>query len=69
MEEKKGYCVRTGRACRGGAYDGGDGWDIDCLSGNPENCPYRKEDKKPISPELGQNPLDFSPSRQGRKGG
>ncbi|MCD6193310.1 MAG: hypothetical protein J7L26_07550 [Candidatus Aminicenantes bacterium] len=43
MEGKKGYCTRTGRICLGGAYDGGDGWGIDCLGGNPESCPYHIE--------------------------
>ena len=35
------YCERTGRLCVGGAYDGQDGWSIDCSSNDPANCNYR----------------------------
>lgn len=36
-------CPRTGRLCVGGAYDGGDGFDIDCPSASPETCVWLKD--------------------------
>ena len=42
MEEN--YCSRTFRACIGGAYDGDDGWGIDCALVDPSHCIYKIED-------------------------
>lgn len=34
-------CLRTARPCINGAYDGKDGYSIDCCSAYPGNCAYR----------------------------
>ena len=34
-------CSRTGRLCIDGAFDGGDGYGIDCPTGDPETCGWR----------------------------
>jgi len=41
MEKKYiiNWCLRTGRPCIGGAYDGEDGWGVDCAS-QPSYCPF-----------------------------
>ena len=36
-------CVRTGRLCEGGAFDGEDGWGIDCPTCDPTTCKFRKK--------------------------
>ena len=34
-------CTRTGRLCEGGAFDGKDGWGIDCPTTEKETCKWR----------------------------
>ena len=41
MATYKYKCIRTHRFCDGGAYDGGDGWGIDCPTGDKEACGWR----------------------------
>jgi len=36
-------CIRTGRFCEGGAFDGEDGWGIDCPTCDVTMCKFRKE--------------------------
>jgi hypothetical protein len=40
-QEYRNYCWRTQRKCMGGSFDSGDGWSIDCPSGNPQGCPWK----------------------------
>ena len=43
MKGRSNVCRRTGRACMGGAFDGGDGFGIDCPMMDAEGCPERNE--------------------------
>lgn len=37
----KNWCERTGRPCLNGAWDGDDGWGIDCAHGGERSsCPH-----------------------------
>lgn len=44
------YCTRTGRSCIDGAYDGGDGWSIDCVAGDPIECEHLETPTDPNGP-------------------
>lgn len=34
------FCSRTGRPCDNGAFDGGDGFGIDCIATIPDDCEF-----------------------------
>ena len=38
---KDNTCTRTHRKCVGGAWDGEDGWGIDCPAGDHTRCAYK----------------------------
>lgn len=48
------FCLRTSRKCIGGAFDGGDGFLLDCPAPSPETCEHRSDyaDGNPVSFEL-----------------